>query len=368
MEGKIITLVVMSFEKAHILQTLLESEGVESFLENANLIQGAVSTGVKVRMEEKDLAKGMEVLESMMHEEFDLPQPETNPPRILLPVDFSEYSKIAGQIALDWAAELGAELTVMHTYFNPALSTMPFTESFAYEINLEDLVLDLEEKAKAGMEKFKTVLDQFNEKHGDKKVDIKVQLVRGVAEDEIIRYSKVYRPMVIIMGTRGKDRKVADLIGSVTAEVMERAKVPVLAVPEGFVYKGIDSLTKMLYATDFMDGDFKAIKILERIAKPLGVKVVCAHVSGKETSQWDDVRLKGLKEHFKKVYGDTNVDCDLIEHEDFYIALESYVREKEIDILSFTRRKRGLISKMFNPNIAKKMLFHSTTPLLVFND
>ena len=34
------------------------------------------------------------------------------------------------------------------------------------------------------------------------------------------------------MGTRGKSQKDIDLIGSVTAEVIERSRVPVLAIPE----------------------------------------------------------------------------------------------------------------------------------------
>ena len=368
MEGKIITLAVLSFEKAHILKSLLESEDIECFLENANLIQGAISSGVKVRVPEENLEGALKVLESMMQEEFKLPERENVPPRILLPVDFSEYSKKAAQIALDWAAVLGAELTILHTYFNPILSTMPFSDTFAYEMNLEDLATDLEDKAKAGMDKMQEWLDKENEKLGDKKLTIKTELVKGVAEEEIISYSKVYKPLVIVMGTRGRDKKVVDLIGSVTAEVVERAKVPVLAVPENFEYKGINQLKNILYATDFMDGDFKAIKILEKIAKPLEMKVICGHVSSKEDLQWDDVRLNGLKEHFKKIYGENKVDCDLIEHEDLYIALESYVQEKNIDVLSFTRKRRSLISKLFNPNIAKKMLFHSNTLLLVFND
>lgn len=368
MERKIVTLVVLTFERAQLLKTLLEAEGIECFLENTNLIQGAVSSGVKVRISKEYLEKAMYVLEGMMQEDFELSSQEDFPARILLPVDFSDYTKIAASIALDWASILKAELMVFHTYFNPVLSTMPFSDTFAYEMNMEDLVSDLEDKAIAGMTELKSYLDGKNKKLGDKKVHIKTEVVKGVAEDEIVKFSKIYRPVVIIMGTRGKDRKVADLIGSVTAEVVERAKSPVFAVPESFVYKGIGNMTNILYATDFMDADFKAMSILEKIAKSLGMKVICAHVSAKEHSQWDDVRLKGLKEHFKKIYDDTNIDCDLIEHEDIYVALENYVREKNIDILSFTRRKRGLIGRLFNPNIAKKMLFHSTTPLLVFND
>lgn len=367
MEEKIITLVVLSFEKAHILKTLLEAEGIECFLENTNLIQGAVSTGVKVKLAESSLEGAMRVLEGMMQEELEPVLIEDIPPRILLPVDFSEYSRKAAEFALAWANELEAELTVFHTYFNPIISTMPFSDTFAYEINTEEMVMELEEKAREGMEEMKAFLNKKNDAL-DKPVSLKMELVKGIAEDEIVKYSKVYRPLVIIMGTRGADRKAADLIGSVTAEVMETAKVPVLAIPENFEYTGLGGLKKLLYATDFQEADFKSLEKLEQLIRPLNMMVTCGHVSSKEHSQWDEVRMAGLKEHIKTNYNEELVNCDLIEHEDLFVGIESYVHANQIDMLSFTRRKRNLISRIINPNLAKKMLFHSTTPLLVFND
>ena len=367
MEEKIITLVVLSFEKAQILKTLLETEDVECFLENTNLIQGAVSTGVKVRIVESSLEKAMEVLESMMDEEIEPVENENIPPRILLPIDFSDYTRKAAIFALDWAHELNAELTAFHTYFNPIISTMPFSDTFAYEVNTEEMIIELEEKAREGMEEMKAFLNKENEKF-TQPVEIKVELVKGIAEDEIIKYSRIYRPLVIIMGTRGADRKAADLIGSVTAEVMESAKMPVMAIPENFDYNGIGDIKKLLYATDFQEADFKTLQKLENLLSPLSMNITCAHVSSKEHSQWDEVRMAGLKEHIKKNYNEEMVQCDLIEHEDLFVGIEGYVRDNHINMLSFTRRKRNLISRIINPNLAKKMLFHSTTPLLVFND
>ncbi|MCU4158111.1 universal stress protein [Carboxylicivirga sp. A043] len=367
MEEKIITLVVLSFEKAHILKSLLETEGVECFLENTNLIQGAISTGVKVRISEVHLESAMKVLEGMMQEELEPVEVENIPPRILLPVDFSEYSRKAAEFAMDWAHELEAELTVFHTYFNPIISTMPFSDTFAYEVNTEEMVMELEEKAKEGMEEMKNFLNKKNEQL-DKPVSLKMEMVKGIAEDEIIKFSKVYRPLVIIMGTRGADRKATDLIGSVTAEVMEGTKVPVLAIPENFQYSGLGGMKNLLYATDFQEADFRSLEKLEKLIRPLNITVTCGHVSSKEHSQWDEVRMTGLKEHIKKNYNEELVKCDLIEHEDLFVGIEGYVRDNKIDMLSFTRRKRNLINRIINPNLAKKMLFHSTTPLLVFND
>jgi len=367
MEGKIITLVVLSFEKAQILKTLLETEDVKCFLENTNLIQGAVSTGVKVRISESDLEKAMLVLEGMMSEELEPVEVSDLPPRILLPIDFSDYSRKAAIFALNWAKLLNAELTVLHTYFNPIISTMPFSDTFAYEVNTKEMMVELEDSARENMEKMKVFLNQENEKLSER-VELKIELVKGIAEDEIIKYSRKYQPLVIIMGTRGADRKAADLIGSVTAEVMEGSKVPVMAIPENFEFHGMGEMKKMLYATDFQEADFKTLQKLENLLKPLEMNITCAHVSSKEHSQWDEVRMTGLKEHIKKNYSEEKVQCDLIEHEDLFVGIESYVNSNKINMLAFTRRKRNLISRIINPNLAKKMLFHSTTPLLVFND
>ena len=94
MDDNIITLTLLSFERAQILKSLLEVRGIECFLQNANLIQGAVTTGVKVRIKASDIYEAMKVLESMMKNAESLVVSKANDetPRILVPVDFSDYS------------------------------------------------------------------------------------------------------------------------------------------------------------------------------------------------------------------------------------------------------------------------------------
>src|SRR5690606_39949146 len=64
------------------------------------------------------------------------------------------------------------------------------------------------------------------------KVSFTYTLVEGLPEEEIISYSKKIKPTAIAMGTRGKNAKDLDLIGSVTAEVMDGCRTPIFAVPE----------------------------------------------------------------------------------------------------------------------------------------
>ena len=55
MEDKLVTLAIHTFEKAQILKTMLETEGIEVYLHNVNQIQPVVSAGVRVRIKESDL-------------------------------------------------------------------------------------------------------------------------------------------------------------------------------------------------------------------------------------------------------------------------------------------------------------------------
>ncbi len=369
-DEKIITLATRTYEHAEIIRSILESEDIECFLENINLIQGAVSDGVKIRIRESDLEKAVKIMEEVEKPELKKAEERKRgrPPkaRILLPIDFSEYSAKAAEMAMDWAARLEAEITVMHVFYNPVVNTLPFAEAYVYDTSVDEMLIDLEEKAKEDMDAF---MKHLKERKKSKGIDlpIKSKLLRGVAEDEIVHFSENYNPTVIIMGTRGKDRKAGDLIGSVTAEVMEAAKVPVLAVPEDFNYQGIDKMKKVLYTTNFEESDFIALDKLEKLVKPLDVSITFAHVCEKSTEKWNQIKLEGLKKYVENKFPNTQIDFDLIQNEDFWVGLESYVGSKGIDIISLTTRRRNIFSRMFNPSVGKKMLFHSTTPLLVFH-
>ena len=44
-----------------------------------------------------------------------------------------------------------------------------------------------------------------------------------------------------------------------------------------------------------------------------------------------------------------------------------YIKDNQIDIITLTSYKRNIFARLFNPSIARKMIFHSDTPLLVIN-
>lgn len=93
MEDRLITVAIHTYEKALLLKSLLESEGVRATLQNVNLAQPVVSSGVRIRIHESDLPLALRIIENS--DLFCAPSERVNPtetklrPTVLVPVDCS---------------------------------------------------------------------------------------------------------------------------------------------------------------------------------------------------------------------------------------------------------------------------------------
>jgi nucleotide-binding universal stress UspA family protein len=371
MKEKIITIAVHNYARAEILRTRLEAEGVECYLKNINLIHSVISGGVKVRVNSKDLEKALRIVEKVSEQFRDEYQDETSVPtrnvqRILVPIDFSDYSVNACRYAIGLAEKLNAEIKLMHVYYNPVVNSMPITDTYYYQINMDEIIRDIELKAKSSMEEFYIDIKEKIEREKIEGVKIDYALMRGIASEEIILKSEEYKPDVIIIGTRGQGEGANDLIGSVTAKVIDDTKVPVLVIPEDALYEGIATIN-IMYATDFDDSDFSALKKLMNIMSPFDIRLYCIHIGSQDSSEWDKAKMAGLKEKLYDQYKDYDVECSLIEENDFMKGAQEFIREKNIDIISMVTHKRNLISKLLNPSYTRKVLFHTNIPFLVFH-
>ena len=371
MEDKLITIAVHNYARAEILRTRLEAEGVQCYLKNINLIHSVISGGVKVRVNSRDLEKALRIVEkhsNHFRDEYqnEIDESDRSVQRILVPIDFSDYSVNACRYAIGLAEKLNAEIKLLHVYYNPVVNSMPLTDTYYYQVNMDEIIREIEIRAKSNMEEFYGDLKEKIEKENIEGVKLDYDLMRGIASEEVIAKSIDYKPDVIIIGTRGQGEKENDLIGSVTAKIIEDSKVPVLVIPEDSLYEGIATIN-IMYATDFDESDYKALKKLMYIMSPFDIRLYCVHIGKKDTNIWDKAKMNGLKEKLFSHYPDYEIECSLIEEEEFLKGVQEFVRKKKIDIISLVTHKRNLISKLFNPSVARKVLFHTNKPFLVFH-
>ncbi|MDR0699721.1 MAG: universal stress protein [Tannerella sp.] len=366
MEEKLVTLAIHTFEKAQILKTLLESEGIEVSIHNVNQIQPVISAGVRVRIKESDLPHALRIIETIQFfkEESECPDDE-NIKKIVIPVDFSDYSLKACQVGFEYANQVGAEIMLIHAYY-----TMFVPTSLSYlGIGLDNNVYD--ESIHTVYHRVQTDMDNLvsiiNKKIADGELpDVKYNYIlrEGLPEDEIVAFAKECRPMMIMMGTRGKNRKNIDLIGSVTAEIIESTKMPLLAIPENIPFSNIREAQNIAFAISFNQHDLVAFDCFAKLLKGVIRKVHLFNISTSK-DEWNEIRLTGTREYLQKHYPDMEIEFTVLDDGDLLDAIEKFVREKNIDIITLTTYRRRTIYRIFHPSIARKMLFHTNTALLI---
>lgn len=366
----LVTLAIHTFEKAQILKTRLESEGIETVINNVNLVQPNVSAGVRVRIKESDLPKALSIVEKMnLGSKEDYAQidgaVQTAKRVILVPIDFSDYSIKACDTAFFMANRLGAEVVVMNAYFTPMYNNVPIFDVVTYK-KAEDTAVKLLDKAKVDMSNITNLINKKIASGSIPNVKFSTIIKEGIPEEEIGKVCDEIRPIIIVMGTRGKDRKEQDLIGSVTAEIIERSSAPILAIPEDEVFEKFADVKNIAYATNFGPNDLLAFDKMINMLKPYSFKVYLVHIQ-RNTDAWNEIKLAGIQEYFKKQYPNLETEYALIKDSNILEGLDKFVEEKNIDVISLNSYKRNIFSRLFNPSIARKMVFHAQTPMLIMH-
>ena len=244
-----------------------------------------------------------------------------------------------------------------------------YGDVFNYQISDEETVKTILQKVHSDLN---ALADKIKEKIASGEFpDVKYTCVlrEGIPEEEILRYSKEQRPRIIIMGTRGKSQKDIDLIGSVTAEVIERSRTAVLAIPENTPFKEFGAVKEVAFITNFDQRDLIAFDSFISAWKPFNFVVSLIYLAdAKEVKDtWNEIKLAGIKEYFQKQYPELEIHYDVVKNDDFLKSFDEYIKTNKIDIITLTSYKRNIFARLFNPSIARKMIFHSDTPLLVIN-
>jgi len=372
MEDKLVTLAILTYTKAQILKNVLENEGIETYIHNVNQIQPVVSSGVRLRIKESDLPRALKITESsvwlaedIVGEKPTLKEEVQN--KILIPVDFSPYSMKACEFGFNFAKAFNAEVLLLHVYFTPIYaSSLPYGDVFSYQTTDDESVKNTLHKVHADLNVLSDKIKASIASGELPSVKFSCVLREGVPEEEILRYTKDQNPRIIVMGTRGKSQKDLDLIGSVTAEVLERSKTTVLAIPENTPLNNFSEAKKVAFLTNFDQRDLIAFDSFINTLKSFQISISLIHLSESKDA-WNEIKLAGIKEYFRKQYPDIDIHYDVVMNNDFLNSLDSYIKANHIDILALTTYKRNIFARMFNPSIARKMIFHSDTPLLVIN-
>src|SRR6266852_1488967 len=140
--------------------------------------------------------------------------------RILVPTDFSKFSKIAVNYAVALAEKFGAELYLLHVVQDLALF-IPDAVAVA-----PPLAMPVDQFSIAA----RTALDRLVRENHLERFKVHCDVREGTPFYEIIRFARETAIDLIVMGTHGHSGLVHVLLGSVTEKVVRKAPCPVLTV------------------------------------------------------------------------------------------------------------------------------------------
>lgn len=374
--NRLITLAIHTYDLALSLKSLLEREGIYVELNNVNLAEPTVAAGVRIRIKESDLPKALRIVENI--EIFDLPSADTHVSwgKILVPTDFSSYSDKAARLAFILASSLGLQIEMLYSYLAPTVETAPdLTDSYDYQLaNMEEMQTVGEESRKL-MEKYAEKIRGWIKEGSVPAVKFSTSVKEGIPEEVILEYAREMNPQLIVMGTRGAHKKETELIGSVTAEVLDSCRTPAFTVPENIDIDSLVNLRQVAFVCNLDQQDLIAIDSLYRLFPKLPLEVMLIHIPGKR--EWSfrndsvraekkgDTATRNLLLYCRNHFPGYKFEARTIEVSHLLDDFSKIMDDTPFQLICVPNKKRTVFARLFNPSLAHKILFRADVPMMV---
>lgn len=274
--------------------------------------------------------------------------------KILVPTDFSPNA----MKALDYAVELAtvSRAAIVVIYVNNLVDT-PFREKTPLEVKYG---LPIEQAAREELEMICSSIS------GSLHIDISSQMYGGTVVGSVLDAVKDNAADLIIMGTLGDTGFKEKLVGSITAAIISKSTVPVMAVPllsEWEVPKHI------LLAVNHFDEKKGNEKPVIDIARYFNSKVITAVFTDQDTSGAEVFieNARGIYSYemeLESKYKDINIEPARLSGHKFQDAIDGYINENKVDMLVMFTHKRNFIESIYDRSITRKMSYHTNIPLL----
>lgn len=283
--------------------------------------------------------------------------------KILVPIDFSDRSKKALQVADKFAQLFDGRITPFYSHLPISELDEPYALGMSSKIyqNFENLEEQLANR-----------VQEVAENNVDESRLDKPSVVLGNAAEGIIDASEDYD--YVIMSSHGRTGFSRFLLGSVAEKVLRLAHTPVMVVENE---SDVGEFKKIMVTTDFSDNAAEAYPYAIEIAKKSGAKVDLIHVLSFE--QFDEEekdlslrkireeRLKLLeKEHFNKISGQISNEV-IVSQDSVHEAIFNHIQNNEYNLIVMATVGRTGINYLMMGSTTANVVRHVKTAVLSIN-
>lgn len=367
MEEKWVTLAIRTYQRATMIQNVLEQHQVETVIHNLNTENPEMAVGVRVRIREKDLARALSIVEEVENawDEEERASKGKQRNMVLIPIELTDQINGVAKFGFEMAQKLDTEVVFLHAYLSAAYTITPhaINDFNRYSIATTKTLRRDIKRDKGDVENLHNLLNRWIDIGEIPKVKFRFELKDGVPEDVIYDYCKKHKPSLVVMSTNTKAQKEVGVIGSVTAETLETSRVPVIAIPAAITLRPAE-VKRIAFFTNFDQNDLIAIDTMIGYFDKKGLEIIFLH-STDHKDQWDEVMLYGIKAYFSNQYPDIQMRYSFLKSSKEMEMLNAFLEKNKIDLVAMNTKKRSLLSRFFNQGLVSRVLFNVETPLFV---
>jgi nucleotide-binding universal stress UspA family protein len=273
---------------------------------------------------------------------------------ILVPTDFSPNSDKALEYATEIARRAGSTIILLH-----------ITEATHASLN-EYVILegdyDREIIANAN-KKLEIMASAAREVAG---VQVKYEIYNGFVPDAIKEASAKNHVELVVMGTVGDSGVREKLFGSMTAAVIGKSTVPVLAIP--LLAEAEPPANILLAVHDFTEHHEMAdaaFGLAELFRIPVYVTVFTDERLADAADYMQNRRsIEQFAVSMQDRYPGIEIQSTPIYGTNFEEAIKTYIAANPTGILVMLTHKRTFLESLFHRSMTKKMSYHTNIPLL----
>jgi nucleotide-binding universal stress UspA family protein len=271
--------------------------------------------------------------------------------QILYPTDFSERSQLGYHYCLELAKQFGATVHVLHV--NRIDFGVPMNDTIAYKI-----IEERQKLVQAKLEHF-AMLEDSDKQALKEGVEIKTYALAGIAEEEIIAFSKSEAIDLIVMPTKGEHNLLESMFGSVTTAVSAVAPCPILILPEKAVYRPIKDIA---YATDFSEENTANLQTVLDVVGFFQTRLHLVHVYQKERAT-----IAELRKIIEEVSDNQMVAYHELQGDTVPKGIDNFLQEQEVDLLMAYSPSKNFFERLFRLGTTRHLLHQVTCPLMIIH-
>lgn len=272
--------------------------------------------------------------------------------KILVPCDFSDASKEAYKLAMDWAANCGGEVYVLYVILITSLSDGGAGAEF-YNV---EYFSRMEEDAR----------QEFNALHqaaGLSQVSSKLEIMYGDVHYSIKNFVAKESIDLVVMGNSSRSGTTEFFVGSNAEKVVRHSQVPVITVKEALPINSIKNIllptTLGLNQTEFISKVKELQAFLHATVHILLINTPTRFLLDREANEAltgfvNQYKIQNYELHFRNYY---TVEDGILD----------FAHAEKMDMIAMATHGRKGLSHLLNGSVAEEVVNQITLPIWTYH-